>query len=175
MNRFKDKVVLVTGGNRNTGLWLVKKFVDEGAKVFMCGSSEASTQKGVEALKAMTVASGFPHSTSGGAWSTGSEQCRGSYLNANVTADSVDDFIAVALLGGFDVVHFRENWYAWRGHYPVNTNDFPRGLADLKAAGCNTAHTYVGIGEKDGEGDAREAASGAQVQDSHPVAGSEHF
>ena len=55
MNRFKDKVVLVTGGNRNTGLWLVKKFVDEGAKVFMCGSSEASTQKGVEALKAMGV------------------------------------------------------------------------------------------------------------------------
>ena len=55
MNRFKDKVVLVTGGNRNTGLWLVKKFVDEGARVFMCGSSAASTQKGVDALKAMGV------------------------------------------------------------------------------------------------------------------------
>ena len=55
MNRFKDKVVLVTGGNRNTGLWLVKKFVDEGARVFMCGSSAASTAKGVEALKAMGV------------------------------------------------------------------------------------------------------------------------
>ena len=27
--RFEGKVVLVTGGNRNTGLWLVKKFVDE--------------------------------------------------------------------------------------------------------------------------------------------------
>ena len=88
----------------------------------------------IEALKAMTVASGFPHSTVGGAWALGSEQCRGSYLNANVTAASVDDFIAVALLGGFDVVHFRENWYAWRGHYPVNTNGFPRGLADLQEA-----------------------------------------
>ena len=55
MNRFKDKVVLVTGGNRNTGLWIVKKFADEGAKVFMCGSSEASTQKGVEALVTMGV------------------------------------------------------------------------------------------------------------------------
>ena len=51
MNRFKDKVVLVTGGNRNTGLWLVKKFVDEGAKVFMCGSSAASTAKGIESLR----------------------------------------------------------------------------------------------------------------------------
>ena len=55
MNRFAGKVVLVTGGNRNTGLWLVKKFADEGAKVFMCGSSAASTQKGVELLKAMGV------------------------------------------------------------------------------------------------------------------------
>ena len=55
MSRFKDKVVLVTGGNRNTGLWLVKKFVDEGAKVFMCGSSEKSTASGVEALEKMGV------------------------------------------------------------------------------------------------------------------------
>jgi len=55
MNRFAGKVVLVTGGNRNTGLWLVKKFVDEGAKVFMCGSSEKSTQQGREALAAMDV------------------------------------------------------------------------------------------------------------------------
>ena len=51
MNRFKGKVLLVTGGNRNTGLWLVKKFVDEGAKVFMCGSTAASTAKGIESLR----------------------------------------------------------------------------------------------------------------------------
>lgn len=55
MNRFNDKVVLVTGGNRNTGLDLVEKFAKEGAKVFMCGSSEASTAKGVEALNARGV------------------------------------------------------------------------------------------------------------------------
>ena len=55
MNRFSGKVVLVTGGNRNTGLWIVKKFVDEGARVFMCGSSEASTAKGVRLLKEMGV------------------------------------------------------------------------------------------------------------------------
>ena len=56
MTRFAGKVVLVTGGNRNTGLSLVKKFVDEGARVFMCGSSEASTARGVASLKAMGVA-----------------------------------------------------------------------------------------------------------------------
>ena len=53
--RFEGKVVLVTGGNRNTGLWLVKRFVDDGARVFMCGSSEASTARGAEALKGMGV------------------------------------------------------------------------------------------------------------------------
>ena len=55
MNRFKDKVVLVTGGNRNTGLDLVEKFVREGAKVFMCGSTAASTAAGAERLKARKV------------------------------------------------------------------------------------------------------------------------
>ena len=55
MGRFEGKVVLVTGGNRNTGLDIVEKFVREGAKVFMCGSSTSSTASGVEALKARGV------------------------------------------------------------------------------------------------------------------------
>ena len=55
MGRFDGKVVLVTGGNRNTGLWIVKRFVDEGARVFMCGSSEASTARGAETLESMGV------------------------------------------------------------------------------------------------------------------------
>ena len=59
MGRFDSKVVLVTGGNRNTGLGLVEKFAREGAKVFMCGSSEASTARGAEELKAR--AAGWGH------------------------------------------------------------------------------------------------------------------
>jgi len=55
MGRFDGKVVLVTGGNRNTGLDLVEKFVREGAKVFMCGSSASSTASGAEALRARGV------------------------------------------------------------------------------------------------------------------------
>ena len=54
--RFKGKVVLVTGGNRNTGLAIVERFAREGAKVYMCGSSEESTAKGASALAAMGVA-----------------------------------------------------------------------------------------------------------------------
>jgi NAD(P)-dependent dehydrogenase (short-subunit alcohol dehydrogenase family) len=55
MGRFDGKVVLVTGGNRNTGLDIVEKFVREGATVFMCGSSTSSTTSGAEALKARGV------------------------------------------------------------------------------------------------------------------------
>lgn len=52
MGRFDGKVVLVTGGNRNTGLDLVERFARDGAKVYMCGSSEASTAKGAAEIKA---------------------------------------------------------------------------------------------------------------------------
>ena len=55
MGRFDGKVVLVTGGSRNTGLAIVERFVREGAKVFMCGSTEGSTAKGAAALKARGV------------------------------------------------------------------------------------------------------------------------
>ena len=55
MKRFEGKIVLVTGGNRNTGLDIVEKFVREGAMVYMCGSSETSTARGLELLKARGV------------------------------------------------------------------------------------------------------------------------
>jgi NAD(P)-dependent dehydrogenase (short-subunit alcohol dehydrogenase family) len=52
MNRFSGKVVLVTGGNRNTGLDIVERFAREGAGVWMCGSTAESTEKGAAALAA---------------------------------------------------------------------------------------------------------------------------
>lgn len=52
MKRFQNKVVLVTGGNRNTGLSIVQKFAEEGAaKVYMCGSTPESTDKGAAILE----------------------------------------------------------------------------------------------------------------------------
>lgn len=51
MNRFEGKVVVVTGGARNTGLEIVDSFLREGAKVFFCGSSDESVAEGVKALE----------------------------------------------------------------------------------------------------------------------------
>jgi len=60
VGRFDGKTVLVTGGNRNTGLDIVERFVREGAKVFMCGSSAESTARGSEMLVARGVAGVTP-------------------------------------------------------------------------------------------------------------------
>ncbi len=53
--RFEGKVVLVTGGNRNTGIEISDLFIREGAKVFMCGSSAASTARGEEILRSRNI------------------------------------------------------------------------------------------------------------------------
>ena len=55
MGMFDGKTVLITGGNRNTGLYITEKFYREGARVFMCGSTPESTAAGVEKLAKMGV------------------------------------------------------------------------------------------------------------------------
>jgi NAD(P)-dependent dehydrogenase (short-subunit alcohol dehydrogenase family) len=53
--RFKDKVVLVTGSNQNTGLEIASLFIKEGARVIVHGSSNETVQKGVEKLKSIGI------------------------------------------------------------------------------------------------------------------------
>lgn len=55
MGRFDGKVVLVTGGNRNTGIEITALFMREGARVFMCGSTRESTARGEAVLRARKI------------------------------------------------------------------------------------------------------------------------
>ena len=48
----KDKVAVVTGGTRGIGLAIVKKYLENGAKVVLFGSRKETAQKAVESLKA---------------------------------------------------------------------------------------------------------------------------
>ena len=87
----------------------------------------------VEQLRAMSKDSGAPLSSSGGAWALGSEANRGSYVFADLSLASVDDWIDLAERGGFEYVHLH-GWWDWLGQYPVRKTYFPNGLEDMKAA-----------------------------------------
>ena len=41
----RDKVVIVTGGTRGIGLATVKAFLDNGARVALCGSRQETVDK----------------------------------------------------------------------------------------------------------------------------------
>ena len=47
----KDKVAVVTGGTRGIGYAIVKKYLENGAKVVLFGSKEESVDKAVQSLK----------------------------------------------------------------------------------------------------------------------------
>lgn len=49
--RFQDKVVLVTGASRNTGVGIAALFLREGGKVCICGSTPESTAQGGRLLR----------------------------------------------------------------------------------------------------------------------------
>lgn len=84
-------------------------------------------------LRKMAAEAGVPRSSLGGPWSLGAEANRGSYLFADMSLASVDDWIELARRGGFTHIHIH-GWWDTLGHYKVNTNLYPNGLADLKAS-----------------------------------------
>ena len=47
----KDKVAIVTGGTRGIGMAIVKRFIEEGAIVVLCGSREETATKALNAVK----------------------------------------------------------------------------------------------------------------------------
>lgn len=52
MNLLEGKVAIITGGTRGIGYAIVKTYLDNGAKVALCGSRQESADKAVARLKA---------------------------------------------------------------------------------------------------------------------------
>lgn len=52
MELLKDKVAMVTGGTRGIGYAIVKKYLENGASVALCGSRQETVDKALEKLKA---------------------------------------------------------------------------------------------------------------------------
>ena len=57
--RFKDKVVVITGGNRGIGLAITKKFIGEGARVAVIGTRPESVDPVVNELSADADIKGY--------------------------------------------------------------------------------------------------------------------
>ena len=84
-------------------------------------------------LRAMAADAGVPLSKLGGPWSLGAETNRGSYLFADLSHASVDDWIDLARRGGFTHIHLH-GWWETLGHYDVKKALFPNGLQDMQDA-----------------------------------------
>ena len=69
----------------------------------------------------------------GGPWALDAERNRGSYVFADVSEKNIDDWIALAKLGGIEQIHFI-GWEQTLGHYAPRKDAFPHGLAGMKAA-----------------------------------------
>ena len=82
-------------------------------------------------LRSMAEHAGVPYSRLGGPWALDAEANRGSYLFADLSHASTDDWIEIARRGGFSTIHLH-GWWQTLGHYAVRTNYFPRGLADMR-------------------------------------------
>lgn len=106
---------------------------EHGLTGWRAGLAAGPKQEMATMLRAMTAKAGVPVSKLGGAWSMGAEVNRGSYLFADLSLASVDEWIGIARRGGFTHIHLH-GWWDTLGHYGVNTNLFPNGLPDLKEA-----------------------------------------
>jgi len=91
---------------------------------------------------------GLPSPRLGGQWAKESEAVRTSYLFTDLTEANADQTIQFAKLGGFKyIMTYDSTWAKSLGSYPINTSNFPRGEASLKATvnKCHAAGLKVGL------------------------------
>ncbi len=86
----------------------------------------------VSIYRAIEANEPVPKSEHGGVQALTSNRTRGSYLFADLSANKVNDWIALAKRGGFSFIHLH-GWWKTLGHYEVNKNMYPNGLEDMKA------------------------------------------
>lgn len=122
-------------------------------KVVVRGGRAGATASVVEgprdALPGLFAAAGRAHGAAmsgcGGPLALASDGARLSYMFAEVTTESCEDYIELARRGGIGIIHFHD-WWSSLGHYPVNTNYFPGGFADLTATAAKVHAAGLKVG-----------------------------
>ncbi len=91
---------------------------------------------------------GLPCPMLEGKWARTSEPVRRSYLfMVDAKESNIDRIIEYAKLGNFGMIIFlKDNWLATHGHFQINTNNFPDGVASLKRAVAKIHAAGMGAG-----------------------------
>ncbi|MBD3293019.1 MAG: hypothetical protein GF393_08855, partial [Armatimonadia bacterium] len=89
-----------------------------------------------DAIIATERANDLPSPHLDGQWARFSDRAMESYLFAtSVHEDDIDTLINYAKLGGFGtIIILKNSWLENHGHYDINTDSFPDGIASLKRA-----------------------------------------
>lgn len=91
---------------------------------------------------------GLPSPKLNGEWAKTSRAVYTGYFFTDLTEHNADETIRYAKLGGFEyIMTYSGTWSTSLGSYPINTNNFPRGEASLKATidKCHAAGMKVGL------------------------------
>lgn len=123
----------IPGPNSHLRAACYPRFGFSGAKVALIGCPQGELRGVMQEV--VTSAEDLPHSSIGGPWALDAPINRGSYLFnfANLTEETVDDWIRLAQSLGFTQIDFHGGKSFRFGDCQPNPEMYPRGLASLKA------------------------------------------
>ena len=139
-----DCVNVTAGGSRLTAT-VYREFGLEGQGVALVAAPPSDLLKQIQAVEREC---GLPSPQLGGVWAKQSPDVRTGYFFSDLTEPNADETIRHARLGGFRyLMTYDGTWASSLGSYPINTNNFPRGEASLKAVvdKCHAAGLKAGM------------------------------
>ena len=92
------------------------------------------TSQWLALVEAVELQHDLPHPAIGGTWAKQHPDVHSSYLFVDITAANAAAVINYALRGGFKhIMAYVWTWSRTAGSYPINTNNYPSGLPDLRS------------------------------------------
>ncbi len=140
-----DRVHVHLLGNGALAASVYPEFGMEGQRAVLVA---APTPRFLEVVQEVERDFGLPSPRLGGQWAKQSRAVRTGYLFTDLTEANADETIRFAKLGGFEyIMTYDSAWSKSLGSYPINTNNFPRGEASLKATvdKCHAAGLKAGL------------------------------
>jgi hypothetical protein len=116
------------------GLLRVSTSSEHGIEPAAFGVLACPEKDALDTIERFEVAAGMPHPRPGGVWSKKSPWIKRSYFFLTDFRESqFDEALSIARRGGFSLILLgQDSWAEGTGHYEINRQRFPDGLAGLK-------------------------------------------